>query len=113
RGAETAQEQQDDQHHEGDGERERELDVVHGGANGRGAVENGFHLDGGWNSGGELRQLRLNLIDRVDDVGAGLLENGQDDAAVVVLIGSNGAVERLRSPPAGGPDPYPRAPCVG
>src|SRR5215510_8244208 len=32
--------------------------------------------------GRELRQLRLDLIERVDDVGAGLLENGQYDAAV-------------------------------
>ncbi len=91
---ETAQEQQNDQHHEGDGEREGELDVVHGGANGRRPVENGFHLDRGGNPGGELGKLRLDLVDRVDDVGAGLLEDGQYDAAVVVLIGRNGAVDR-------------------
>src|SRR5262249_56576251 len=95
RGPEVAQEQQDDQHHEGDGERERELDVAHGGANGGGAVEDGFHLDRGGNPGGQLRQLRLDLVDRVDDVGAGLLEDGQDDAAVGVLIGGDGPVDRL------------------
>src|SRR5215831_17281030 len=110
---ETAQEQQDDQHHEGDGERQRELDVVHGGANGGGAVENGFHLDGRWNPRRELRQLRLDLVDRVDDVGAGLLENGQYDAAVVVLIGGNGAVDRLADRLADVAHPDGRAVTVG
>src|SRR5262249_32291695 len=85
-GPEVAQEQQDDQHHQANGQRERELDVAHGGANCGGAVEDGLHLDRGGNPGGQLRQLRLDLVDRVDDVGARLLEDGEDDAAVVVLI---------------------------
>src|SRR5262249_32850670 len=110
---ETAQEQQNDQHHQADGEREGELDVVHGGANGRGAVQNGFHLDRGGNPGGELGKLRLDLVDRVDDVGAGLLEDGQYDAAVVVLIGRNGAVARLVHRPADVAHPDRRAVAVG
>ena len=41
---------------------------------------------------GELRDLRLDLIDRVDDVGAGLLEHGQNNASLVVLIGGDIAI---------------------
>ena len=37
--AQIAQEQQDHQHHQADGERERELDVVDRGADGLGAVD--------------------------------------------------------------------------
>src|SRR5262249_56136397 len=81
-GPEAAQGQQDDQHHEGDGQRERELHVAHGGANGGGAVEDGLDLDRGGNPGGQLGKLRLDLVDRLDDVSARLLEHGQDDAAV-------------------------------
>ena len=58
----------------------RELDVRHRGADGRGAVEDGLDLDGRRNVRRQLRQLRLDLVDGVDDVGAGLLEHGQDDA---------------------------------
>ena len=43
--------------------------------------------------GGQPRQLRLDLVDRLDDVGAGLLEDGQQDAGLVVLIGRDGAVD--------------------
>ena len=61
---------------------------------------NGLHFDGRRNARGELRQLRLDLIDRVDDVGAGLLEHGEDDAVFVVLIGCDVAVLRHRISPA-------------
>ena len=91
---EIAQKQQNDQHHQADGQRQREFDVVHRGANGRGAVENGVDRDRGRNAGCQLRQLRLDLVDRLDDVGAGLLEHGQDDAVLVVLIGRDVAVDR-------------------
>src|SRR5262249_26616176 len=86
--------QQNDHHDKADGEPEGELDVAYGGANRRGAVQDRFHFDRRRNPGGQLRELRLDLIDRVDDVGAGLLEYRQDDAAVVVLIGRNIAVDR-------------------
>src|SRR5262245_51628936 len=113
RGPEVAQEQQDDQHHEGDGEPERELDVVDGGANGGGAVEDGFDLDRGRNPGGQLGKLRLDLVDRIDDVGAGLLEDGQYDAAVVVLIGGDGAVDRRFDRLADVAHPDRRAVAIG
>ena len=92
---EIAQEQQNHHHHQRDGQPERELDVGDRGANRRGAIEDGLDLDRRRNAGGELRQLRLDLIDRVDDVGAGLLEHRQDDAVLVVLIGGDGAVDRV------------------
>ena len=73
---------------------QRELDVGDRGADGDGAVENGFDLDGRRDARRELRQLGLDLVDGVDDVGAGLLEHRQDDAVLVVLIAGDGAVDR-------------------
>ena len=46
-------------------------------------------LDRGRNARGQLRELRLDLINRIDDVGARLLEDRQDDAILVVLIGGD------------------------
>ena len=54
-----------------------------------------FDLDRRRNPGGELRKLRLDLVDGLDDVGAGLLEHRQDDAGLIVLIGRDGAVDLL------------------
>ena len=99
RGPEVAQEQQNHQHDEADGEREREFHVRHRGTNGRGAVQDGFDLDGGRNPGGQLRKLRLDLVDRFDDVGAGLLEHRQDDSGLVVLIGRDRAIDLPAAPP--------------
>ena len=95
RGPEVAQEQQNHQHDEADGEREREFHVRHRGTNGRGAVQDGFDLDGGRNPGGQLRKLRLDLVDRFDDIGTGLLEHRQDDSGLVVLIGRDRAIDLL------------------
>ena len=50
---EIAQEQQNDHHHEGDRDPEREFDVMHGGPDGLGAVENGLDLHGGRELGHE------------------------------------------------------------
>ena len=47
----------------------------------------------------ELRQLGLDLVDGVDDVGAGLLEYRQDDTVAVVLVSSDRAVDLFRRPP--------------
>ena len=89
---EIAQEQKDHQHHQADGEQQREFDVQDRGADGDGAVENGFDLDRRRDARRELRQFGLDLVDGVDDVGAGLLEYRKDDAVAVVLIGGDGAV---------------------
>src|SRR5271166_1893656 len=110
---EIAQEQENDQHHESDGQPQGELDVVHGGANGRGAVENGLDLDGGRYPGGKLRKLRLDLVDSIDNVGAGLLEHSQYDAGLIVLIAGYGPIHRLRNRLADVTYSYRRAPAVG
>ena len=113
RGPEIAQEQENDQHHEGDRQPERELHVGHRGADGRGAVENGLHLDRRRNPCSELRELVLDLVDRLDDVGAGLLEHRQDHARLVVLIGGNGAIDRLGHRLADVAHPDRRAIAIG
>ncbi len=91
-----AQEQKDHHHHEADGEYQREFDVDHRGADGRGAVENGVDLDRRRDARGELRQLGLDPVDDVDDVGAGLLEDGKDDA----VAGCSGSRRRCGRPAA-------------
>ena len=96
-GPEVAQEEKNDQHDQSDGERQGELNVAHGSAYGDGPVEHGLDLHGRRDSGSELRELRLDLIDRVDDVRARLLENGQHDARLVVVVGGNVAIDRFRN----------------
>ena len=44
--------------------------------------------------GGQPRQQRLDLIDGVDDVGAGLLVDTAECAGLVVLVAGDGAVGR-------------------
>ena len=92
---EIAQEQKDDQHDQADGEHERELDIVHRGADHHCAVENHVDLHGRRHVGGEPRQPGLDLIDGLDDVDAGLLEDIQQDARIVVLVGGDVAIGRL------------------
>ena len=110
---EIAQEQQDHHDDECDGQRQRELDVGDRGADGRGAVEDGLDLDRRRNAGGELRQLRLDLVDGVDDVGAGLLEDREEDAGLVVLVGGDVAVGRGGDRLADVADPDRRAVAIG
>ena len=96
RGPEIAQEQQDDEDDKGNRERQRELDVAHRGTDRRGTVEYGLDLHARRYSGRELRQLRLDLIDRVDHVGARLLEHGQNDPGLIVLVRRHGAIDCVR-----------------
>ena len=56
------------------------------GANRHGAVEHGVDLHGGRNVRGELRQLRLDELDGIDDVRAGQLPDAQQYAGLVVWI---------------------------
>ena len=51
-------------------------------------------LIAGGNVAGQARQLLLDLIDGVDDVGPRLLVDDQQDAGLVVLVGQHGAVGR-------------------
>src|SRR5690242_17774713 len=61
RGPEIAKEQQDDKNDQTDSQRQRELDVLDGGANGRRAVEDRLNRDPWWNVGRKARELCLDL----------------------------------------------------
>ncbi len=74
-----AQEQQHHQHHQDDAQTERELHVAHGGADGAGAVVHDGQLDAARDGALDARQLGLDALHRLDDVGAGLAEYVDDD----------------------------------
>jgi hypothetical protein len=73
------QDDHQDRHHQG------LLDLPQRGANGDGAVLDDHHVDLGIDRGLELRQLRLDRIDHLDDVGAGLLEHLDRDGGLAVV----------------------------
>ncbi len=110
---EVPQKHQDHEHDQADGQGQRELDVGHRGADRRRAVEDGLDRDGGGNPRREVRQLRLDLIDRVDHIRAWLLEHRQDDAGLVVLIAGDGAIDRLGHRLAHVAHAYRRAVAIG
>ncbi len=83
----VAQEQQNHQDNETHRQGERELDIGDRGANGGGAVQDGADGDCRRNIGRELRHQRLDLIDRVDHVGARLLEDRKHDRRRIVVVG--------------------------
>ncbi len=84
RGPEAAQEDEDHHHHQRDGQQQSELHVLHRGADGLGAVADYLDLDRGRDRGDQPRQRRLDLVDGLDDVGAGLFEHHQEYAALAV-----------------------------
>src|SRR5262249_42611491 len=116
------QEQQYHQHDQRDGQRQGELDVTHGSTDGASAVLQYRDIDGRGNVPEKPGQQRPDLVDRVDDVGAGLLEHHQQNAPLAILkcayglvrgtgdgladianpdwaavpVGEDGVVERLR-----------------
>ena len=96
---EAAQEDEDHHHDQRDGQQQRELHVLDRGADGLGAVAESVDMDGRRDRRHQPRQLRLDLVDGLDDVGAGLLENDQEDAALAVgpgrLLGVFGPGDRL------------------
>ena len=81
RGAELAQEHEDDQHHQPDRDEQRPLDVRDRGADGLSLIEPDGHDDGGIDARVQLRQRRLDRIDGGDDVRAGLAEMMSSAAA--------------------------------
>ena len=95
----AAQEDKDHHHHQRDGQQQRELHVLDRGANGLGAVGENFDMDGGRDRRLQPRQLRLDLVDGLDDVGAGLLEHDEEDATLAVgpgrLFGVLGPGDRV------------------
>ncbi len=67
------------------GEQQGELHITDRRADGLGAVGEDRHLDRGRDRGLELRQHRLDAIDRRDDVGAGLPLDGENDRPLLVV----------------------------
>ncbi len=86
-GAQAAQEQEDDQHHQPDGQHQLKLHVVHRRLNAGRHIGQRGHVDGG----GQVRfQLRQNLVDRVDDgdgIGARLALNVENHCRRLVHPG--------------------------
>ena len=70
-------------------------------------------LDRRRDRGFELRQQRLDAIDRVDDVGAGHALNGQDDGALLVVPAGQQVVLRPFDRLADIADAHRRAVAVG
>ena len=112
-GPEIAQEQQDDHHDQADGQRQREFHVLHGGANGLGAVDDRVEPHARRNDRREGRHGGLDLIDRIDDVGARLLEHQQDDRRLVARQRRDVDVLRPRYRVTDVADPDRRAVAVG
>eukprot|EP01022_Parablepharisma_sp_SALTPOND_P004196 TRINITY_DN118_c0_g1_i13.p1 TRINITY_DN118_c0_g1~~TRINITY_DN118_c0_g1_i13.p1 ORF type:complete len:2030 (+),score=744.92 TRINITY_DN118_c0_g1_i13:50280-56369(+) len=88
RGARIAQEQEHHHDHQCHREHQGELGFLQGGANGRGAVQHHLHVDGRRNGRLQLWQQGAHVIDRVDDVGAGLAVD--DDQHRGLAIGGAG-----------------------
>ena len=77
--AAAAQEQEDDEDDQDDGQHQLELHVVHRGADGRRAVGQHRDLHRRRQSALELRQELLDAVDDLDQVGAGLALDVDDD----------------------------------
>src|SRR6478752_8593301 len=110
---EGAQEYEDHHHHEHDCRHQRELHVVDRGADGLGAVGNDIQLYGWRDRSFELRQERLDAIDRLDDIGAWLALNGENDGALLVVPAGDQVVFRPLDGPADVADAHGRAIAVG
>ncbi len=90
----VAQEQEYHHHHQRDRQREREFHVVNGGLDGGGAIGNHVDLDRGRHRGERMRQQRFDALFRLDDIGAGLLVDQQQNAVAAVLPGRQQRVLR-------------------
>ena len=75
----AAQEEEDDHDHQGDGEHQFKLHVVHRSLNAGGHVGQGGDMDGRGKIGFQLRQDLLDAIDDGDGVGAGLALDVEND----------------------------------
>ena len=90
-GVGAAQEHEHHQHHQRDGAGERELHVVHAGADGAGAVGQDGDVDAGRDPALDLGDQRADAVDRLDDVGVGLLGDDQQHRRLPL----NQAAERV------------------
>ncbi len=99
RGRRPAQEQEGHHHHQGNGEQQLVLHVAHGGTDGLGTVGEHAHVQTRRQVIGDRRQQFLDPVDHLDDVGAGLALDVQQDRLVLVGPGGKalvlGAVDDL------------------
>ena len=79
RGRQVAQEQKDHQHHQHDRQAQLELHVVHRCPDRAGAIRQYRNIDGRWQSCLHLRQQFRDVVHDLDDIGARLPLNIQDD----------------------------------
>ena len=110
---EVAQEKEDDHHDKRAGQQQGEFDISDRRLDRRRAVDDRVDADGGRHGVQDLRQHILYLLDRIDDVGAGLLEHLQDDAGMVVLPGEHLRVFRSVNRGSDIADAHRRAVPVG
>ena len=94
-GAQRAEKDIDDRHHQEDGQEQRELDVAHRGAHRLGAVGEDVHVDPLRQRRLQLRQEGLHPIGRLDDVGPRLPLDVEDDGAL--LAGPAGELRVLHA----------------
>jgi hypothetical protein len=80
-GPDLAQKEEDDQNNQADADDERDFYVAHAGANGRCPVHGHVDLDGGRDGGLQARHLAHHTIHGGDNVGAGNLEDDDQDAS--------------------------------
>ena len=85
----VAQEEKDDHHHQGNRKDQRELHVLHRGADGLGSIGNGIDLDVGGDGSLQHRHHCLDAVDRRDDVGPGRALDRQDDRPFFVEPGGD------------------------
>src|ERR1700681_2208533 len=84
--AQEYEDNHDDQRHR---QQQRELNVADGCADGLGTIGNDIYLDGGRNRGLEHRQHRLDPTHSLNNVGAGLALDRQNDCPLLVEPGGN------------------------
>jgi hypothetical protein len=110
---EIAQEEEDHHDDETDGQRQGELHVVHRGADRRRPVGQDIDLDHRRDRGLQPRQRRLDAVDRLQHVGPGLLEHGEQDAAPIIGPGGEPGVLRPVHGPTDIADAHGSAVLVG
>src|SRR5208283_611644 len=84
RGADASQEEENHQNNQGNGDDKGALDVLNGSANGLGAVDHDFRVDGGRDGGSQCRNRGADTIHGIDDVGARLTENDDENRGLPV-----------------------------
>src|ERR1019366_6443200 len=83
-GADASQEDENYQNNQGNRDHEAALDVANGSTNGEGTVEHNFRVNGGRNRSLQCRKCGTDAVHGLDDVGAGLAENDDEDGGLAV-----------------------------